>query len=67
MRMAKKKLADKLTAHLKAFAKHIGGVRAKGMDGNYTDWYLHLVVGPSLMDIAERIDAIEASRSKGKS
>ena len=65
--MAKKKLADKLKAHLKAFAKHIGDSRSSGRAGDYAEWYLHMVVGPSLMDIAERIDAIEASRSKKKS
>ncbi len=59
--MAEGKLAKKLEAHRTAFLR-------KQMDGDHIDfaaWFLSMVVFPSLEDIAERIDAIEASRRKG--
>lgn len=54
-------LVDKLKAHKKAFFSQ----RDTKKHGGGAEWYLHLVVFPSLMDIAERLDALEASRSKG--
>ncbi len=56
-----KKLASKLEAHHTAFIKKL--VEDGSID--YAPWFLSLVVFPSLKDIAERIDAIEASRRKG--
>jgi len=56
-----KKLKDKLEAHRTAFLK-------KQMDDDsldWTAWFLSMVVFPSLKDIADGIDAIEASRKKG--
>lgn len=54
------KLASKLEAHRTKF------LQKQMEDGNidYASWFLSLVVFPSLKDIAERIDAIEASRNK---
>lgn len=57
------KLTEKLEAHRTAFLQ-------KQMEDNLNNhstwaaWYLSIVVFPSLKDIAERIDAIEASRKK---
>lgn len=56
------KLKNKLAAHMKAFllAKENGEV------GDWSSWFLSMVVFPSLKDIANRIDDIEESRKKGK-
>lgn len=56
------KLTNKLESHRTAFVK-----KQIDEDGNFdwTAWFLNIVVFPSLMDIAERVDAIEASRRKG--
>lgn len=54
------RLTEKLEAHHKAFVR-------KQLDDDeieFSSWFLSMVVFPSLRDIAERIDAIEASRRK---
>jgi len=64
-----KKLADRLQSHRDKFdrRKQEGGI-------DYSPWFLHLVVFPSLMDIAReldrvtaRLDDMEAKRAKGGS
>jgi len=54
------KLTDKLNAHEDAFDRK----RKSDNTGDWGDWYLHMVVFPSLKDIAERIDSIEERMSK---
>jgi len=56
-----KSLVEKLKAHSKTFFSK----RDAGRHGGGAEWYLHLVVFPSLLDIAERMDALEAAHSKG--
>jgi len=56
-----KKLKDKLEAHRTKFLQ-----KQVEEDSNidWTAWFLSMVVFPSLKDIADRVDAIEASRKK---
>jgi len=65
--MPEKKLSDRLQSHRDKFNEknREGGIE-------YSPWFLHLVVFPSLMDIAReldrvsaRLDDMEAKRAKG--
>lgn len=59
------RLTKKLEAHRTAFLqKQVAGEFGKSQEA-WVEWFLSMVVFPSLRDIAESIDAIEASRKKG--
>lgn len=62
-RMAEK-LTSKLEAHRTAFLQKVTNGEIDGQMA-WTTWFLSMVVFPSLKDIADRVDAIEASRRKG--
>ena len=62
---------DRLEAHRDRFDKKKSG---GGMGFDYSAWFLHMVVFPSLKDIARemdrvtaRLDKMEAKRAKGRS
>ena len=59
------KLTSKLEAHRTAFLQKLVESDIGDSQTAWVAWFLSMVVFPSLKDIADRVDAIEASRRKG--